>query len=711
MFLKRVKISQKVFFMIALSLLVFFVFTLWTIVMGKLQLNTLEEIYSKEVVPLDDLRKIQLIFRELEYRMAGVSAGLVASIGSGEHLKISLKETDRLWAEVKGNITEAGLQQDKEKFEKGYNEFKKVADRLQTAYFNEDTAGLPGLIDEYLDSKPLIFKSIDKMAEAQENGVKGFYTAKQKVVSTVNKLVVVASFFLIAVFLFLGVTINRSITRPINNTVEMLRDVAEGKGDLTRRLTVASEDEIGTLATWFNKFIEGMQHMVRDIFDISRGVSAASEDIGKAAKLVSASANRQMDAMATTSASTEQLSASIKEIAGEITELSKFTEETSASSLESSAAVAEIAHHAEELDSRTDVTVSSLNEIVASVKETVASIEMLSHETEDVASTMLEMERTINEVSASSKEQAVVTETVKKNASELGVEAVRKTREGIRNISREVTLTTANVEKLGEMSRKIGKITEVIEDISDVTTLLSLNAAILAAQAKEHGKGFAIVAEEIKELAVRTAASTKEINQLVGMIQENVTEVQKSNERGMERVSEAEKLSKNAEDALVVIIGSSETSLGMAKRIERAIDEQLRGVKQVTQNMQKVSTMAEGIKKATGEQSLAHESIMAATETVKTFTQQIKRATAEQSAHSSSLSTLIADASGRMKAMTKATNEQKDSVASIVGAIATIMEESEKNVGLAAELAKMVQALESQGASLNKQVGNFRVGS
>lgn len=696
--------------MISLSMVVFVVFTLWTTMMGKSQLRTLEEIYSKEVVPLDDLRKMQLIFRELEYRMAGVSAGLVASIGSGEHLKISLKEIDRLWEDVKGRITEAEHRQDKDKFEKGYNNFKKVAEKLQAAYFNEDTKSLPGIIDEYLDFKPLIFKSIDNMAEAQEKAVKGFYIEKQKVVSNVNKVVLVASFSLIAVFLFIGVTINRSITRPINNTTDMLKDIAEGRGDLTRRLIAVSEDEIGTLASWFNKFIEGMQNMVKDIFEISRGVSAASENIGKTAKLVNASANTQMDAIATTSSSTEQLSASIKEVAGEINELSGFTEETSASSLEMSAAVTQIAQHAEELDSLTDSTVSSINQMVASLKETVESVEMLSHETEDVASTMMEMERTINEVSAASKEQAVVSETVKKNASELGVEAVRKTREGIGKISKEVALTTEIVGKLGEMSRKIGKITEVIEDISDTTTLLSLNAAILAAQAKEQGKGFAIVADEIKDLAVRTTVSTKEINQLVGMIQENITEVQKSNQRGMERVADADKLSKDAEDALLVIIRSSETSLEMARRIESAIDEQLRGVKQVTQNIQQVNMTAEGIKKATGEQSLAHENIMAATETVKGFTHQIKKATAEQAAQSSSLSKVIADASDRMKAITQASNEQKDSVATIVGAITTIMDESEKNVRLAAELGKMVQDLESQGAFLNSQVGSFRVG-
>ena len=125
MFLKRVKISQKVIGVVILSLVVFITFTIGIIIMGKKQSNTLEEIYSQKVVPLDNLRKIQLIFRELEYRMAAVTSDLVAAIGSGEHLKISLNEVDRLWSDVKGKITDDALLKDKDNFEKGYSGFKK----------------------------------------------------------------------------------------------------------------------------------------------------------------------------------------------------------------------------------------------------------------------------------------------------------------------------------------------------------------------------------------------------------------------------------------------------------------------------------------------------------------------------------------------------------------------------------------------------------
>ena len=709
MFLKRVKISQKVIGVVILSLVVFITFTIGIIIMGKKQSNTLEEIYSQKVVPLDNLRKIQLIFRELEYRMAAVTSDLVAAIGSGEHLKISLNEVDRLWSDVKGKITDDALLKDKDNFEKGYSGFKKVAVKLQGVYFSNNPKGVPGLIDEYLDFRPLIFKSIDKMAEAQEKAVMEYYTEKQKIVANINRLVIITSLFLIAVFLFFGITINRSITRPINETVIMVKDIAEGKGDLTRRLAIASEDEIGTLARWFNKFTEGMQNMVKGLLEVSREVSSASNAIGISSRLVHDSAKTQMEAIETTSASTEEMSASIKAIANDIEELHRFTEDTSSSSFEMSATVTEIAHHAEELDALTDRTASSINQIAASLKEVASNVETLFRETEDIAATITEMSKSINEVSAYSKEQAVMSARVKENASELGLEAVKITRGGIEKIREEVFSTAKIVGRLGDMSVDIGKIVEVINGISDTTNLLSLNAAILAAQAGEHGKGFAVVADEVKGLAERTAVSTKEIEELIKKIQEKVAEAGSSTGHALERVSETEKLSKDAEDALTTIIDSSEISLEMAKRIEIAIDEQTKGVGLMATNIQRVNVMTEGIKRATEEQNKASENILLSTENVRNLTQMVKKSTAEQSVESSALSKVIADASQRMKAITHATAEQRNAVESILKAIETLMEESEKNVRLATDLDRMVQNLETQGASLDKQVASFQV--
>jgi len=501
----------------------------------------------------------------------------------------------------------------------------------------------------------------------------------------------------------------RAATLPINNVVIMVKAIAEGNGDLTKRLPETSEDELGHLAKWFNRFMEGMQKMVKDLYDVSLNMSSASGLIERSSGMVQDSARKQMEAVESTSSSTEQMSSSIKSVSKEIEDLDKFTENASTLSLEVSNAISNIANHSEELDILSDRTASSINEIAASLKQVSSGVATLFTETENVVSTVTEISASINEISTYSKEQAVLAGKAKANASELGMNAVTRMIDSIEKVRREVVANAETVTRLGAMSKEIGKIVAVINEIADTSTLLSLNAAILAAQAGENGRGFAVVADEIKGLASRTSSSTEEITSLIEKVQQQVAAVVDSTALAINSVEEGVKLSYNLKGALAQIINSSETSLDMAKRIENAIDEQTKGVQHVAGNINKVNTMAEEIRKATVEQNMASSDIVLATEKVRNFTVMVKQSTAQQSKEIETLSKEITEAAHRMKGISQATFRQKSAIDNIVRAIETIVRESERNVALSSEFNEMVKKLEGLGGSLDKQVRNFKI--
>jgi methyl-accepting chemotaxis protein len=101
----------------------------------------------------------------------------------------------------------------------------------------------------------------------------------------------------------LGLLVSGLITRPVERAVAMLKDIAEGQGDLTKRLEIQSNDEIGMLGRWFNKFVEGMQNMVKEIFGISRDVSTASRQIESSSKEIAEAVKKQIQAAEDTSGS------------------------------------------------------------------------------------------------------------------------------------------------------------------------------------------------------------------------------------------------------------------------------------------------------------------------------------------------------------------------------------------------------------------------
>jgi methyl-accepting chemotaxis protein len=233
---------------------------------------------------------------------------------------------------------------------------------------------------------------------------------------------------------------------------------------------------------------------------------------------------------------------------------------------------------------------SASEEISSSATQQAQSAETQKDQTVQVATAMQEMSSTVTSVSDSCNKAADAASQAAETARQ-GGSIVDATLAKMRVIAESVGATAKKMEELGKSSDQIGRIIGVIDDIADQTNLLALNAAIEAARAGEQGRGFAVVADEVRKLAERTTTATKEIAQMIKNVQDETKVAVTAMESGTKQVEEGVTSTAKAGDSLRAIIQMSEQVGGMITEIATAATEQASTTEQVNGNIDQISRL------------------------------------------------------------------------------------------------------------------------
>lgn len=410
-------------------------------------------------------------------RKAGMSAAQVALV-EAKHSGIGIQS-------LKSPATEAALAG-----ESGvavYPDYRGVD--VLTAYAPLNIAGLKWAVIAKMNTEEA-FRSVESLK------------------STIAGVAIGIALLVFVVGALIGWVFTGLIVRPIQNTVDAVKDIAEGEGDLTRRLDARSKDELGELAGWFNRFLDKMQGVVGELNSVTQNLSVSAEQLSRVSE-------ETRDGISNQQGQTEQAATATNEMAATVQEVAKNAESAASSAMQA----------------RKQATQGK-----GTVDESIATIHNLSATVEQAA---------------------------------------------------------AVIGKLEQDSVEIGGVLDVIRNIAEQTNLLALNAAIEAARAGEQGRGFAVVADEVRTLASRTQQSTQEIQEMIERLQTASKEAVKAMDETNSQARKGTDFAVRTGEVLESITTAINQISDMNTQIASAAEEQSLVAEEINRNVVGITEISE----------------------------------------------------------------------------------------------------------------------
>ncbi len=508
--------------------------------------------------------------------------------------------------------------------------------------------------------------------------------------------------------LLLRVSLNRGVFTPLHRVVERIKDVSEGEGDLTSRLDLTSRDEIGDLAGGFNRFVEKIEIIIREVSGISRTVAAAGRGLARDATVISDGVGKQTAGVDSVLRSMTDWHDAIKELGNGMDGLSTMIEDSAAATMQMTSSTDEIAHEAESLAGSASETKGSVTTLAEAIRQIEGALGALSRAAAETAASAGSIEQSTTQIRTNIHETVELSGTVGDHAKN-GQECVEQTIAGINRIKVFSDEASSVVRRLQRRTEDIGTILVVIDEVAEQTNLLALNAAIIAAQAGEHGKGFAVVAGEIKELAERTATSTKEIHEIIAALQvEGATAVQAIAE-GATRVEEGVRLSGAAKVALDRILESAKDSSRRIMHIAQETNQQITGVQRVNAEMQTVTNQVRHIVAVAQTQSRMLEEVERISEQMQVMARRLTNAAGEHARGNQQVSRMVETANRRVKDVQEFVRQRRAESEAIVNAVQDIGRIGQANRDAVDRSTATVDGLSRAASRLEEHVSRFKL--
>ncbi len=450
----------------------------------------------------------------------------------------------------------------------------------------------------------------------------------------------------------LGFWISRTITTPLGIAVstaqllkegDLARDMTDGEKDRVR----LRKDEIGDLGKAFDGLINYMQGMGEVAFQVAQNdltvtvkPKSAKDELGNAfLKMI----NGLRDTVAQVAANARNLNAASDQLATAASQAGQATSQIATTVQQ----VARGTAQQSEAVTRTAASVEQMGRAITGVargaQEQAESVSKASAITSQITAAIEQVSGNADAVTRDSGSAA--------QAARSGVRTVEDTIQGMHSIKDKVGISAQKVQEMGQRSDQIGAIVETIEDIASQTNLLALNAAIEAARAGEHGKGFAVVADEVRKLAERAGGATKEIGALIKSIQKTVEEAVTAMNEGAREVEVGVASANQAGQALEDILQAAEAVFQQANQASQASQRMAAASNELVEAVDSVSAVVEENTAATEEMAAGSNEVTQAIENIASVSEENSAAVEQVSASAEEMSAQVEEVTASAQAL------------------------------------------------------------
>ena len=483
---------------------------------------------------------------------------------------------------------------------------------------------------------------------------------------------------------------------------------AMARGDLSTRVQVESDDEIGAVANSFNGMAQSLRGLVAQVGENTLAVSEAALVLQAASDGMHEVARKQECAVEGSSESIEKMSASIDEVNRSVESLSETARETATGAVQMDSSIVEIGSQMDDLSHNMDTVASSVVEMTTAIREIAEHAETLDTATESASSSLQQLSSSVAQVERNAKLSQELSNQASEQA-ERGMGSVDETVDGMKQIQVSFNGLELIISRLDEQSQSIGDVLNVIGGVVEQTNLLALNAAIISSHAGEHGRAFSVVAEEVKNLSDRTAGSTKEIGELIQGVQREVANAVKAVSDGGGLVESGVSLSLVAGEALKKMAESAAESSRNADEIVHATGEQARGLQRVDEAMLQVKRISLELNRGTHEQDSARAEITRGVERLRDVGQNVKIFTHEQRKGSRHIAESVEFVVDRIEQILGATKEQSKQGTLILEALKVFREVTVESAQQAEDMKQTVELISERADALDQEVGRFSI--